>query len=229
MLRFGVWLAIFRLNAKLIGGLMAFPIAQLSLAGGSGPSPRWTQFANFIVRRRVAISLVGFIVLIAEDVLSGTKPHSLINLAEHHAAWGLALVLAGLGIRSWAAGTLHKWAELTTVGPYGIVRHPLYLGSFLMMIGFCTIIDDGENILFVLGPILAIYVFAMLREEGGLAQRFPNQWPDFAKRVPRFLPRRLPVQPFAAWSGRQWLANREYQAVLASLTGLVALQLWHLA
>lgn len=208
---------------------MASILAQPSLAGGPGASTRWTQIADFAVRRRVAISLVVFVVLIVEDVLSGTKPHNLINLAEHHAAWGLALVLAGLGIRSWAAGTLHKWAELTTAGPYGIVRHPLYIGSFLMMIGFCTIIDDDENIWFVLGPILAIYVFAVLREERGLAQRFPSQWPDFAQRVPRFLPRRLPTQPFAAWSGRQWLANREYRAVLASLVGLVALQVWHLA
>ena len=208
---------------------MASPTVQPSLAEVPGASTRWAQFADFLVRRRVAISLVVFIALIAEDVVTGTKPHSLTNLAEHHAAWGLALVMAGLGIRSWAAGTLHKWAELTTAGPYGIVRHPLYIGSFLMMIGFCTIIDDGENILFVLGPILAIYVFAVLKEERGLAQRFPAQWPDFAKRVPRFLPRRLPAQPFAAWSGRQWLANREYQAVLASFAGLVALQLWQLA
>lgn len=192
-------------------------------------SPFRRRIAEFIVRRRVPISLVVFIALIGEDVLNGVKPHNLATLGEHHATWGITLVLAGLAIRSWAAGTLHKWTELTTVGPYALVRHPLYVGSYLMMIGFCTIIDDGENILFVMGPIFAMYLAAVFKEERKLAQRFPAQWADFAQRTPRFLPRRLPVRPFEAWSAHQWLGNREYQALLASLAGLAALQLWRLA
>lgn len=200
-------------------------------------SPRPQHFAErlsnhpvvaWLVRRRIHISLVVFIALIAEDVITGVKPHNLVNLREHHAGWGVALVLAGLGIRSWAAGTLHKWAELTTGGPYGLVRHPLYVGSFLMMIGFCTIIDDGENILFVAGPLLALYLLAVLKEERNLAQKFPAEWAQFTRSVPRFLPRRLPMRPFASWRVSQWLANREYQAVLASLCGLAALEIWRL-
>lgn len=186
----------------------------------------WRRFAELIVRRRIHISLTIFIALIAEDVISGVKPHSLAQLGEHHATWGVALVAVGLAIRSWAAGTLHKWAKLTTCGPYALVRHPLYIGSFLMMIGFCTIIDDGENILFVTGPMLAIYLAAVFKEERTLAQRFPAQWPQYAQRTPRFLPHSLPTGVFEAWSIRQWLGNREYQAVAASLAGLVALQLW---
>lgn len=193
-------------------------------------SSTWSKrIVDFAIRRRIHISLIVFVALIAEDVLSGVRPHDLANLGEHHARWGLGLVLAGLAVRSWAAGTLHKWAELTTAGPYGVVRHPLYIGSFLMMIGFCTIIDDGENILFVMGPFLALYLLAVFKEERGLAQRFPAKWIDYAKRVPRFIPRRLPAQPFAAWSAGQWLANREYQAVLASLCGLAALEMWRFA
>jgi protein-S-isoprenylcysteine O-methyltransferase Ste14 len=170
-----------------------------SPAGGGRESTHWKQFVDYLVRRRVPISLVVFVALIAEDVLSGIKPHSLADFRDHHVLWGVSLVVTGLAIRSWAAGTLRKSAEITTTGPYNAVRHPLYVGSFLMMIGFCAIIDDGENILFVLGPILALYLLA------------------------------VPGEPFAAWSLRQWLANREYQAVLASLAGLAALQLWRVA
>jgi protein-S-isoprenylcysteine O-methyltransferase Ste14 len=193
-----------------------------------GALAHWQRLIAFLVRRRIPISLIVFASLISEDVLTGIKPHNLAHLTEHHAGWGVGLVLAGLSIRSWAAGTLRKWAELTTIGPYAMVRHPLYVGSFLMMVGFCAIIDDGENIAFVLGPILLIYVLAVLKEEHGLAARFPDQWTDYAQRVPRFLPRRIPDRPLAPWSAHQWLANREYQAVLASLAGLAALQLWSL-
>jgi protein-S-isoprenylcysteine O-methyltransferase Ste14 len=191
--------------------------------------PLWRRVAEFAVRRRIHISLIVFVVLIGEDIVSGVEPHNLAKLGEHHATWGLGLVLGGLAIRSWAAGTLHKWAELTTVGPYAVVRHPLYIGSFLMMIGFCTIIDDGENIWFVTGPILAMYLAAILVEERKLAQRFPAEWAAYADRTPRFLPRRLPSAAFGTWSPRQWYGNREYQAVLASIAGLMALQLWQLA
>lgn len=190
----------------------------------------WSKrLLDFAVRRRIHISLVVFVALIAEDVFNGVKPHDIANLAEHHAHWGVGLVMAGLVVRSWAAGTLHKWAELTTAGPYGVVRHPLYIGSFFMMIGFCTIIDDGENILFVMGPFLALYLMAVFREEHRLAERFPASWTSYASAVPRFMPRRIPAHPFAAWSAGQWLANREYQAVAASFCGLIALEMWRLA
>lgn len=192
----------------------------------SGPWAAARRCADFLVRRRIHVSLAVFTALVAEDVATGVKPHNLANLTEHHAAWGLVLVTAGLAVRSWAAGTLRKWASLTTDGAYAVVRHPLYVGSFLMMIGFCAIIDDGENIWFVAGPLLAIYVLAVLKEERRLAARFGNDWADYARRVPRFIPRSVPARPLAAWSARQWLANREYRAVLASLAGLAALQVW---
>jgi protein-S-isoprenylcysteine O-methyltransferase Ste14 len=181
---------------------------------------------DFVVRRRVHISVVVFLALVGEDLLTGVKPHSLAKLGEHHATWGLALIAAGLAIRSWAAGTLHKMAEVTTAGPYALVRHPLYVGSFLMMLGFCTIIDDGENIVFVLGPFLALYLVAVRKEERALAERFADQWAAYASTTPRFLPRQLPRRPFAGWSLRQWLGNREYQALLASLAGLAGLEIW---
>src|SRR5262249_26973976 len=149
-------------TALLERRMLAYADHSCAAVAESTPTLTLSQrLAEFIVRRRIGISLVVFIALIGEDVVNGVKPHNLAALGEHHATWGLGLVLGGLAIRSWAAGTLHKWAELTTVGPYSVIRHPLYVGSYLMMIGFCTIIDDGENILFVMGPVLAMYLAAV--------------------------------------------------------------------
>ena len=197
-----------------------------------GPVPEnlglsaWQKFLAYVLRRRVRITAILFTLLLVEDVWNKTRPHDLANLTDYKVLFGLGLVLGGLALRSWAAGTLHKRTELTMSGPYGLVRHPLYIGSFMMMLGFCQLIDDPENIWFVAGPVLALYVYRAINEEKFLAAKFPNQWSEFAGKVPRFFPRRLPKQPFSTWSLHQWIKNREYQAVSAALLGLIALQIW---
>jgi protein-S-isoprenylcysteine O-methyltransferase Ste14 len=190
-------------------------------------SKLWKNFLDFLVHRRVPLTNFLVVLLLAEDVWNHTNPHNLANLTDYKVLLGLGLVFCGVSLRSWAAGTLHKRTELTMSGPYGMVRHPLYIGSFMMMLGFCQLIDDAKNIWFVVGPVLALYIYRALQEEKFLAMTFPKQWPEFARRVPRIFPRRLPKHLFAAWNIKQWINNREYQAVSAALLGLVALQVWH--
>jgi protein-S-isoprenylcysteine O-methyltransferase Ste14 len=169
-----------------------------------------------------------FFALIAEDVLEGLKPHNLLNVADYKSVLGLVLIVGGLGLRSWAAGTLHKATELTITGPYALIRHPLYVGSFMMMAGFCSLIDDAENILFVLGPIAFLYVIKLLHEEHRLSNKFGDRWQEYVRSVPRFIPAKLPTNGFAGWNVRQWLTNREYQAVAATGMGLLAIEAWSL-
>jgi protein-S-isoprenylcysteine O-methyltransferase Ste14 len=198
-----------------------------AVACESTPS-RWRRLRSFLVRRRVRITFVVFLILILEDVAERVKPHSLGQIGDAHTLIGLSLILAGLGLRSLAAGILHKASKLTMSGPYAVVRHPLYIGSFMMMLGFCALIDDSENLWFVLGPLLALYAYRIHLEERTLAAHFSGQWDEYAKEVPRFIPRRWPTRSFAHWNATQWMRNREYNAVAAVFLGLVALQMWHL-
>ena len=188
----------------------------------------WDKFIAMLLHRRVRITAIVFFALLTEDVLNRTDPHNLANFTDYKVLLGLGLVFAGLALRTWAAGTLRKRKVLATSGPYQLFRHPLYIGSFFMMLGFCFLVDDRENIWFVLGPILMLYVLRALHEEKQIAAWFPDQWPAYIKEVPRFIPRRLPTEMFTDWNFSQWTKNREYQAFFAVLFGLVALQVWHL-
>ena len=51
---------------------------------------------------------------------------------------GAAVALVGESLRVWAAGHLEKGKEVTTSGPYRWMRHPLYVGSSLLGVGFAV-------------------------------------------------------------------------------------------
>jgi protein-S-isoprenylcysteine O-methyltransferase Ste14 len=180
----------------------------------------------FIIRRRIFLSFVLFTVLIADDVWRGVRPHDVFDLYDPVSVAGVLLVVIGLALRSWAVGILRKDKELTTNGPYRLVRNPLYLGSFLMMFGFCALINDLRNFLFVLGPVLLLYIVKVRNEERWLSKLFPAQFAQYARQTPRFLPRLARTDMLAQWSTSQWLRSREYQAVTAALVALVAIKVW---
>ena len=183
--------------------------------------------AEFLIRRRILISAVLFSLLIAQDVAYGPKPRDLAKLGDPITLLGVLLVVTGLGMRSWAAGILKKNAELTMTGPYGLIRNPLYLGSFMMMFGFCALIPDPTNFLFIVGPVLVIYAVKVRQEEKLLADRFSEQWAVYSQTTPRFFPGLRIPNLSAPWSFSQWLKHREYQAVLASIGALIAIKMWH--
>ncbi len=112
-------------------------------------------------------------------------------------------------------------------GPYRLVRNPLYLGSFLMVVGFCLLIGDRENIWIGTAALVLLYVPKVRSEEHFLASKFPVEWPQYAASTPRFLPRLTARPSLAGWQLSQWLKSREYNAVVATLAAIVALKALH--
>jgi protein-S-isoprenylcysteine O-methyltransferase Ste14 len=185
--------------------------------------PLFDRLVKFIVRRRVAISIVLIGTLVIEDLVSGVVPRDILNPTDLKALAGLLCVLGGLALRSWAAGFLIKNSELTTTGPYAVVRNPLYLGSFLMVAGYCLLIDDRENIWILTAALALIYIPKVRSEERLLAEVYPDKWPQYAAETPRFFPRSIALARLSGWRLSQWRRSREYNAVLASAAALVGL------
>jgi protein-S-isoprenylcysteine O-methyltransferase Ste14 len=191
----------------------------------SEPAPN--RFVQFLVRRRVPISIAVFGILMVEDVISGVVPHDVLDWTDYRSVGGLLSLMVGLMMRSWAAGFLTKSTQLTMSGPYRLVRNPLYLGSFLMVLGICLLIGDPEN-LWVSAVVLALlYVPKVRSEEHFLAGKFPAEWPQYAASTPRFLPRLTAWPSLSGWRFSQWLKSREYNAVVATLVAVVALKALH--
>ena len=49
---------------------------------------------------------------------------------------GIGLAFLGMLLRAWATGHVRKNDQLAVAGPYAFTRHPLYLGSFVIGVGF---------------------------------------------------------------------------------------------
>lgn len=104
---------------------------------------------------------------------------------------GDVLVVAGLSIamlviveNSYAAATVTVEAGQTLVsgGLYGFVRHPMYVGNVVMMIGMPLALGSYWG-LFVLIPGIMVLVFRILDEEKLLTQELSG-YREYAQRVP---------------------------------------------
>lgn len=193
------------------------------LAPSAEEVPPSNPISDWLVRRRVTISLIGFGILAAINLeVLKTKPLDPLDWTNLPTVAACLLILGGLSIRGWAAGTLHKSESVTQDGPYALVRNPLYVGSFMMMFGLCGLLRDIPSALFVAGPMVAIYWATTRRKERNLAHWYADQWPNYQRLVPRFIPKLYSSRMFGGWSFQQWRKNREYQAVLATLAGAIA-------
>ncbi len=142
---------------------------------------------------------------------------------------GLSLlaVLPGLWLRGYAAGYVRKNAELTTTGPYGYTRNPLYLGSMAIAFGFGAAAGSWWLVGALVVLFLAIYLPTIQGEEEYLRAHFPG-FDEYTKKVPRLLPRLTPAKGATgsgAFSRERYLHHREYNALMGAGAIYVALVL----
>ena len=145
-------------------------------------------------------------------------------------AIGTLIAIPGILLRALASGHVKKNEELTTSGPYAYTRNPLYLGSLIMSVGFAVAARSGWVLLVMALMFLVIYVPVIRAEEVFLRQKFLS-FEEYARRVPRLLPRLTPHAPGATvFAGKLYWQHREYNAVLgtaAVMAILVAKLLWN--
>lgn len=119
---------------------------------------------------------------------------------------GLALLAAGFALWLWTVrlfarigeGTLAPWdptRHLVVAGPYRHVRNPMISGVVAFLAGEAALFGSLRLLIWGVAFFAVNHVGFLVYEEPGLEKRFGDEYRDFKRNVPRWLPRRSP------WTG----------------------------
>ncbi len=133
--------------------------------------------------------------------------------------WGLFIagsVLAAIGaaVRLYASGFIMKNQQLATEGPYSLVRHPLYTGNLLMLLGFTVASGQWWAVAIALGFWWFWYPPAIDYEDAKLRRLFGERCAEWQAGTPAVLPRSLLPKSGGTWSLRTSLSRNAEPLVL---------------
>ena len=133
---------------------------------------------------------------------------------------GCAIATLGEALRIWAAGHLEKSREVTSSGPYRYTRHPLYLGSTLLGVGFAVAAWHPVVAGLVIGYLGLTLTAAMRAEEAHLREKFGGAYDAYAQKR---------AEPVARqFSAARAFYNREHHTFAGVVVAIAVLaaKLW---
>jgi protein-S-isoprenylcysteine O-methyltransferase Ste14 len=183
---------------------------------------------NVLFRYRGQIPVILFIAAIPVVRYSG------FGFVSSEKAYWISLItcilvsVLGFIVRAYTIGTTPRGTSgrntkeqvaevLNSTGIYSVVRHPLYLGNYLMWIG---IVGFTFNVWFVICVSLAYWLYyerIMFAEERFLERKFGQDYIDWSNGRPAFFPN------FKLWKATnisfsiKAVLRREYSGILATV------------
>src|SRR5262249_40514590 len=129
----------------------------------------------------------GVLAIVAVVLIRAFRPDTLIVHSVPLQALGMIALLSGLGLAVWARIYLGRnWGmpmtrkddpELVTSGPYRFVRHPIYSGLLLAILG--TALTINVYWLIALPVMGAYFIYSATVEERLMTTAFPAAYPHY--------------------------------------------------
>jgi protein-S-isoprenylcysteine O-methyltransferase Ste14 len=79
--------------------------------------------------------------------------------------------------------------NFVAVGPYRFVRNPMYIGGFMVILGFGLVLRSPCVAILALVFAGVFHLFVTVYEEPSLERRFGESYSEYKRRVRRWLPR----------------------------------------
>jgi len=142
----------------------------------------------------------------------------------------IGLSLIGQLIQGWCFASLVKNRELSIRGPYLLVRNPMYLGRYFLILGFIVLLSSP---LAIVGYTVLYYLYMLYRvkrEERRLNRAYTEEFRRYCAEVRRFWPSwgkiREPAVRF--WDNVMFLENNGHWNILLTLVAYVAVTTLHI-
>lgn len=144
----------------------------------------------------------------------------------------VAICIFGQAIRAITVGTTPRGTSgrnrdaqeaetLNTKGIYSIVRHPLYVGNYLMWAGIALFTLSIPYFIIMSLLFCLYYERIMFAEERYLERKFGDEFREWANRVPAFLPSTGDHRPSGIPFSMKTVLRREYSGILAAVIGFL--------
>jgi protein-S-isoprenylcysteine O-methyltransferase Ste14 len=111
---------------------------------------------------------------------------------------GLLIMLLSLALRFWSMWVLGEYYTRTlrvsdtqaiiSQGPYRVIRHPGYLGTIFVWVGFALAIGNWIATIILAILLFGVYGYRIHSEEAMLIDRFGNEYQEYRKQTWRLLP-----------------------------------------
>lgn len=139
-------------------------------------------------------ALPGIFAVILPPVLAYFDPWKKTTWAP-----GLLAMVIGAAVLLWCVrdfyvigkGTLAPWdppKRLVVRGLYRYTRNPMYIGVLVLVLGWCLYYQSPLLALYLILMAVAFHIRVVANEEPWLQAQFGNQWEQYRKAIPRWLP-----------------------------------------
>jgi protein-S-isoprenylcysteine O-methyltransferase Ste14 len=112
---------------------------------------------------------------------------------------GEAAILMGVGLRWYSIWVLGRYFTRAVVvspdqqvvqhGPYRLIRHPAYTGTFLTMLGVGLVVTNWASLMCLLLCVFFGHIYRVNIEEQALIQTIGQPYIEYMRRTKRFIPR----------------------------------------
>jgi len=174
--------------------IVVWIVAAFTAKKNVGGVRRWWREAGprFVI---IAVLLMVLRIPILRQGLRHGRAHLLVS-DPRVAIVGLIVCAIGVALAIWARVYLgSNWGlpmsrkaepELVTTGPYAFVRHPIYTGLLLAMIG--SALAESYAWFIPLVVVGAYFLYSARAEERLMVETFPQQYPEYQQHTKMLIP-----------------------------------------
>jgi protein-S-isoprenylcysteine O-methyltransferase Ste14 len=170
--------------------------AYWMLSSSSASAPKRVQSPAARLLHRAEL-VAAFALLALPRLRVGWLARQIVPWSEGLFVSGAALLLLGIGFAIWARVHLGQyWSGHVTLkpghrlirsGPYALVRHPIYTGILMAVIGTAVALDDYAGVLAIL-IVAETFVRKLRIEERWLTEEFGDEYQAYRREVKALVP-----------------------------------------